>query len=38
LTRDMNFPDRLLYDLTPSWYYKYSGNWLRLPLEELEGL
>ncbi|XXM72136.1 YycH family regulatory protein [Lysinibacillus sphaericus] len=38
LTRDMNFPDMLLYDLTPSWYYKYSGNWLRLPLEELEGV
>ncbi|WP_175989854.1 YycH family regulatory protein [Bacillus sp. Marseille-Q1617] len=35
LTRDMNFPDMLLYDLTPSWYYKYSGNWLRLPLEEM---
>jgi regulatory protein YycH of two-component signal transduction system YycFG len=38
LTRDMDYPDMLLYDLKPSWYYKYSGNWLRLPLEDLEGV
>ncbi|MCA1054916.1 two-component system activity regulator YycH [Rossellomorea aquimaris] len=38
LTRDMTHDDILLYDFKPSWYYKYSGSWLRLPLEEFRGL
>jgi regulatory protein YycH of two-component signal transduction system YycFG len=38
LSRDMNFPDMLLYDLKPTWYYKFSGNWVPLPLEELGGI
>jgi regulatory protein YycH of two-component signal transduction system YycFG len=38
LTRDSTNEDILLYDFKPSWYYKYSGSWLRLPLDEFGGI
>jgi regulatory protein YycH of two-component signal transduction system YycFG len=38
LTRDSTNKDILLYDFKPSWYYKYSGSWLRLPLDEVGGI
>jgi regulatory protein YycH of two-component signal transduction system YycFG len=38
MTRDSNESNRKFLVFEPSWYYKYDGNWLRLPLEEQEGL
>jgi regulatory protein YycH of two-component signal transduction system YycFG len=37
MTRDTNESNKKFLIFEPSWYYKYSGNWIRVPLEELEG-
>ncbi|MGF3105517.1 YycH family regulatory protein [Rossellomorea sp. DUT-2] len=37
MTRDSNESNKNFIIFEPSWYYKFSGNWLRIPLEELEG-
>lgn len=37
MTRDTNESNRKFLIFEPSWYYKFSGNWIRVPLEELEG-
>ncbi|KPL57849.1 YycH family regulatory protein [Rossellomorea vietnamensis] len=36
MTRDPNESRKLNFE--PSWYYKYDGNWLRLPVDDKEGL
>ncbi|MGM0866792.1 MAG: YycH family regulatory protein [Bacillota bacterium] len=38
MTRDSNESNRKFLVFEPSWFYKYDGNWLRLPLEDEEGL
>jgi regulatory protein YycH of two-component signal transduction system YycFG len=37
MTRDTNESNKKFLLFEPSWYYKLSGNWIRVPLEELEG-
>ncbi|MFI8687852.1 YycH family regulatory protein [Rossellomorea sp. NPDC077527] len=37
MTRDTNESNKKFLIFEPSWYYKLSGNWIRVPLEELEG-
>lgn len=36
MTRDTNESNKKFLLFEPSWYYKLSGNWIRVPLEELE--
>ncbi|MCA0151340.1 two-component system activity regulator YycH [Rossellomorea vietnamensis] len=36
MTRDPNESRKLNFE--PSWYYKYDGNWLRLSIDDKEGL
>lgn len=36
MTRDPNESRKLNFE--PSWYYKYDGNWLRLSVDDKEGL
>ena len=38
LTKDTNPLNKKFVVFEPSWYYKYSGTWIRLPLNETEGL
>ncbi|MCA1061091.1 two-component system activity regulator YycH [Rossellomorea aquimaris] len=37
MIRDTNESNKKFLIFEPSWYYKLSGNWIRVPLEELEG-
>ncbi len=37
LSRDPQFNDQKVIIFEPAWYYKYSGLWIRLPLERLGG-
>ncbi|MCA1065606.1 two-component system activity regulator YycH [Rossellomorea sp. AcN35-11] len=38
MTRDASETNSKFLVFEPSWYYKYDGNWLRLPLKDKEGL